>query len=73
MKKSIIDVYREGYEAGRAANMFDQVMESITGLLRDDPDGYFASGYRDAAAGKPFNPPPKVAKDKTESRSWWNF
>jgi hypothetical protein len=26
------------------------------GMLRDDPGGYFAAGYRDGAAGKTFNP-----------------
>lgn len=27
------------------------------GMLRDDPGGYFATGYHDGSAGKAFNPP----------------
>jgi hypothetical protein len=51
------DVYREGYEQGRQDNFAGNVGEAMLGMLRDDPGGYYAAGYRDGAAGKKFNPP----------------
>ncbi len=50
------DAYREGYEKGRADNLAGHVSEAIFGMMRDDPGGYYAAGYSDGAAGKPFNP-----------------
>jgi hypothetical protein len=73
--RSVIDAYREVYEKGKANNLTDHVGEAIFGLLRDDPGGHFAAGYRDGAAGKRFRPPAdgKDAKDPNRSKktSFW--
>jgi hypothetical protein len=52
-----IDAYREGYEKGREDTLGGRLAEITMGMLRDDPGGHFAAGYRDGAAGNSFNPP----------------
>jgi tetratricopeptide (TPR) repeat protein len=52
-----IDAYRAGYEKGRKDTLGGGLAELTMGMLRDDPGGHFAAGYRDGAAGKKFNPP----------------
>ncbi len=51
------DAYREGYEKGKAGNLAGHVSEAIFSLMKDDPGGYYAAGYRDGAAGKKFHVP----------------
>ncbi|HEY6253714.1 MAG TPA: ankyrin repeat domain-containing protein [Candidatus Angelobacter sp.] len=60
-----LDLYRRGYEKGRADNLADNVGEAVFGLLRDDPSGSFAAGYRDGAAGRKFCPPPDENEDSS--------
>ncbi len=52
-----IDAYREGYEKARRDTLGGLAAEVMMGMMRDDPGGDFAAGYRDGAAGKKFNPP----------------
>ena len=63
-----VEVYREGYEKGRADNLAGHVGEAIFSLLRDDPGGHYAAGYRDGAAGKTFNPPTKMPGNRNTNR-----
>jgi hypothetical protein len=49
------DAYSEGYAKGKKSTAGDALAEITMGMLRDDPGGYFAAGYRDGAAGKAFN------------------
>ena len=51
------DAYREGFEKGRADNLAGNISEAIFGIMKDDPGGHYAAGYRDGAAGNRFNPP----------------
>lgn len=51
------DAYREGYEKGKSADAGGALAALTMGMLRDDPGGHFAAGYRDGAAGKPFQTP----------------
>lgn len=50
------NAYSEGYAKGKASTAGGALAETTMGMLRDDPGGYFAAGYRDGAAGKAFNP-----------------
>lgn len=52
-----IDHYREGYEQGQHDNLAGNIAETIFIHLRNDPEGWFAAGYRDGAAGRKFTPP----------------
>jgi uncharacterized protein YecT (DUF1311 family) len=52
------DAYREGYNKGRKNDLGSGLAELTMGMLRDDPGGHYAAGYRDGTAGKKFNPPP---------------
>ncbi len=52
-----IDVYREGYEQGKKHTVGGALAKAAIRTLRDDPDGYFAAGYHDGAAGKNSSPP----------------
>jgi hypothetical protein len=66
-----VDAYRKGYEQGRRDNLGGNVSEAVFGLLRDDPRGYFAAGYRDGAGGKEFNPPIETpAYQRREQHPW---
>lgn len=56
------DAYREGYAKGKASTAGGALAEMTMGMLRDDPGGYFAAGYRDGAAGKQFNPGDDIRK-----------
>jgi hypothetical protein len=51
------DAYRQGYEKAKSDTLGGIAAEVTLGMIRDDPGGYFANGYRDGAAGKPFTPP----------------
>ena len=51
------EVYRDGYEKGQKDNIAGNLGEVMTGILRDDPGGHFAAGYRDGGAGKKLSPP----------------
>jgi hypothetical protein len=62
-----IEAYREGYEKGRTDNAGGVLAEITMGMLRDDPGGYFATGYHDGTAGKKFAPPSEeVRKEAAE-------
>ena len=54
---SPIDSYRSGYEKAKTDRLGGVAAEITMGMLRDDPGGHFAAGYRDGAAGNKFNPP----------------
>jgi hypothetical protein len=61
------DAYREGYEKGRRDKIADNLGEALLGLLRDDPGGHFAAGYRDGVAGRKFSPPlEKLSRQEKE-------
>jgi hypothetical protein len=63
-----IEVYREGYEKGKNDTIGGRAAEVTMGILRDDPGGHFAIGYRDGAAGNAFSPPatPMIGQPKTK-------
>jgi hypothetical protein len=54
---SPFDAYRAGYNKGRKDNAGGVLAEITLGMLRDDPGGHFAAGYRDGSGGKKFSPP----------------
>ena len=51
------EAYGKGYEKGRKEGLAGNTAEAIFGMMKDDPGGHHAAGYRDGAAGKNFNPP----------------
>lgn len=51
------DAYSAGYAEGKNSTAGGAFAEMTMGMLRDDPGGHFAAGYRDAAAGKEFKLP----------------
>lgn len=65
MKKPA-EAYREGYEKGRADNIAGHLSEAMLGLMRDDPGGHRAAGYRDGAGGKAFRLPDIAAAESRQ-------
>ncbi len=67
------EAYRDGYQKGQRDNISGNVSEAMMGMLRDDPGGHFAAGYRDGAGRKKFSPPSDVPapqpKQVTESKA----
>jgi hypothetical protein len=51
------EAYGKGYEKGRKEGLAGNTAEAIFGMMKDDPGGHHAAGYRDGAAGKEFKPP----------------
>lgn len=62
------DAYRDGYNKGRKASLGTGLAEATLGMLRDDPGGYYAAGYRDGVAGKKFEPPRETAGKPAAAR-----
>ena len=54
---SPLESYRLGYEKAKTDRLVGIAAEMTIGMLRDDPGGHFAAGYRDGAAGSRFDPP----------------
>jgi hypothetical protein len=67
MARDPIDAYRKGYQKGRADGFADHLGEVLFGSFCDDLGRYYARGYSDGAARKPFNPP-SASQDKTIKR-----
>ena len=51
------EAYGKGYEKGRKEGLAGNTAEAIFGMMKDDPGGHHAAGYRDGAAGRKFKPP----------------
>jgi len=55
------ETYREGYKNGSKDNLAGHAAEALFGLMKDDPGGHYAAGYRDGAAGSEFKLPSSQA------------
>jgi len=76
------EAYRAGYEKGKKDSLGGRMAEVTMGVMRDDPGGYFAAGYSDAAAGRKFQlPAPKqrsppvstTVSISDEERAWFQL
>jgi hypothetical protein len=64
-----IERYRDGYEKGKNQTLGGAAAEVMFAeLLRDDPGGYFKSGYQDAINRRAFSPPATPIRSFTDRR-----
>jgi uncharacterized protein YqgC (DUF456 family) len=51
------EAYGEGYKKGRKDGLVGNTAETVFGMMKDDPGGHFAAGYRDGTGGRELKPP----------------
>ncbi len=52
-----LEAYRDGYRKGLEATVGHHLAEATIGIMRDDPGGYYAAGFKDGSNRKKFSPP----------------